>query len=210
MRAPWLLVLLLCGCGLATHVRPVAPGTLQAEAAVGGPMAVAGLAIPLPLSTAGARYGLHPRWDAGAHVHLTSLLALGTPGLDVETNVLALEQSGGVPAVSLTARGYAFTDLRSTLRLDWELGATASWTLPGRWLVFANLVRQQQYDGAGPWSVAAGGRVRLGPVGLQVELRWYDVLQPTAGASVSWVSPFGRGALGVVAGVDGELLRTAR
>lgn len=209
MRALPLLSLVLCGCGLTTHVRPVPWGALQGEAAVGGPMAVDGVAIPLPLSTVGARYGLDPRIDIGAHLHLTSLLALGTPGLDVETNLLALEQFGAVPTVSFTARAYAFTNLRS-LRLDAEVGITSSWKLSEQWLVFANVVRHQEYLSTGSWSLSAGGRLSLGTAGLQAELRWFDVLQSTAGASVPWISPFGRGALGVVIGADYELLRTAR
>jgi len=211
VRFPWPLApaLVLTGCGLATHVRPVPPGALQVEAAVGGPVAVIGAPVPLPLSTAGARYGVLPRWDIGAHVHLTTLLALGTPGLDVETNVLALEESGPIPAVSFTARGYAFTDLRSGVQLDWDLGVTVSRTFSERWLVFFNLVRQQQYDGAGPWSVAIGGRLSFtpAPAGLQLELRVFDLFQPTAGSSIPWVSPFSHGALGVVLGADWEVVR---
>ncbi len=210
MRSPWLLALAFAGCGHVAHVRPVPPGTLRAEAAVGGPLAMAGAPIPLPLSTVGARYGLLPRWDIGAHAHVTALVALGTAGLDVETNALALEEAGAIPAVSFTARAYAFTDFRSALQLSWELGATASRTLSERWLVYANVVRQQQYDGAGPWSVAIGGRLALAPAGIQLEVRLFDVFQPTAGSSVPWLSPFRYGALGVVIGADHELpgLRT--
>ena len=79
-------LLFAAGCGHVTRVRPTPVGAYEVEAAVGGPLANVGAVIPVPLSSVGLRYGIHPRGDIAAHLQLTPAV-FGVP-------------SGSVPAAS--------------------------------------------------------------------------------------------------------------
>ena len=152
------------------------------------------------MSTLGASYGLNERWDVSAHAHLTPLL-LGVAGMDVGTTWLALDQDGARPALALTGRGYAFSDLDTGALFHGEATAVASWLLRERFLTYVS--GSALYDVVESdvmWSVAAGTRVPFGRFALQAELGWY---WPGYDASVSgaeWLTPGGRGALGLVLG----------
>ncbi|MHB8875596.1 MAG: hypothetical protein ACYC8T_18075 [Myxococcaceae bacterium] len=197
-------VLLGAGCGLSTHVRPVPKGQLALEASVGGPAArLGGAAIPLPMSTLGASYGVAERVDVSAHTHLTSLAAFKLAGLDLSGTYLALEESGAVPALALTARGYAFTDFASGTLWYADLSATASYSLGTRTLLFGTLTGQLvAIDGSAHWSPGVGAQFTFGRVALEAEVRWYDASYDVRSSSVSWLSPFKQGALGLVLGVS--------
>jgi len=198
--------LLAAGCGIATHVRPTPRGAFEVEASAGGPLANLGAPIPIPLSTVGASYGFGERWDLQAHLHLTTL-ALKTAGADVGGSWLALEQHGLRPALSLTARAYAFSDLASAVQPYGELTATASWA-SGRWTAYGTASGMLDYGGRFLWSPGVGARVALGRFGAQLDLRWYEPAYSTAHSSVPWVGPGALGALGVVLGASyrfGEL-----
>lgn len=195
------LAVLGTGCGLATHVRPVPKGRVQLEASVGGPMADVGAPIPLPLSTVGASYGLLDRMDVHGHVHLTPLAFFNVPGLDVGATYLALEEQGSVPAVAVTSRLYAFSNLRDGTLTYGDLSATASWLLARRWLTYGSLTGMVDFlDGRFMWSPAIGEQVLLGSWSLQLEARYYDPTYRSASSAVHWVSAGGYGAFGVVLG----------
>lgn len=194
-----LIALLASGCGLTTHVRPIAKGAVEVEGAVGGPLVNAGVLLPLPLATVGAAWGFADRWDAQAHAHLTPL-AVNVVGVDGAATWLALEQRRFVPAVALTGRLYLFTDLAAALLPYGELAVTASWSVGARTLVFASVSGAAVYDGTFSWSPAAGARVNLGRWSLQGDLRWYAPSDPTRYSSAGFVGPGGQGGLGVVVG----------
>ena len=147
------LVLLGPGCGLTTQVRPVPRGTWAAEAAVGGPLVRLGGPLPVPLSTAGVRYGVAEHADVAAHAHLTSL-TFGVAGLDVGGAWLALEQVGARPALTLGGRLYGFAQVlpgRATSpRVYLEGAPTVSYLLGGRWLTYASASGLVQFAGGRP------------------------------------------------------------
>ncbi len=165
-------LVLAAACGHVTKVRPTPKGSLDAEAALGGPLGkVEDLTLPLPLLTAGASWGLTDRCDLDAHVDLTTLY-FGVAGLDVGSTCLALPQQGALPALAANARLYGFTDLRG-VRAYLELTPSLSWQLGGPFLAYVSGTGFVQFAGGWPlFAVAAGGRAQLGSSGLQLELRW--------------------------------------
>jgi hypothetical protein len=197
-------MLALCGCGVTTHVRPVPAGTLQVEGAIGGPI-IRAWGAPLPQTTVGLRYGMSPRWDAGLHLDVSTLVIQGIQG-GVETNLLVLEQDRGWPALSLNGRGSAVVGPGGPPEFAVEFSPTLSWEVAPKWLVFASAAGHLGTHDLTSWAVAAGTRLNAGAFGAQAELRWYAIDSvPVSGqilSNLSWVTLFGQGAIGVVVGVD--------
>jgi hypothetical protein len=208
MRAARLLLPLLAasGCGLATRVRPVPPGALALEGAVGGPAAVVGAPVPLPLATLGVAYGVLPRLDVSAHTHLTTLFNNRTAGFDLGVTGLWLEAAGARPALVSTFRGLVFTDFAGGAL--WYLDATvvASWQLHPRWLLFVQAMAEADLTaGAVDPMFGVGVEWHLERTTLQAELRWYAPNQDTSVSAVPWLSPFHQGAVGLGLGVRYDL-----
>jgi hypothetical protein len=199
----FLLGVLLVGCGHVTSVRPTPKDTLQAEAAIGGPLGrLAGLIVPVPLSTAGVRYGLGDSYDVAAHLHLTSL-SFGVAGVDIGSTWMPVPQNGALPALSLSGRLYGFGNLRDSPRAYLELTGSASYLAGEHFLTYLSAASLVQFAGGSPLlSVAAGEEFRFGRFGVQLELRWYEPNIATAYEVVDWVSLGGQGGLGVVLGFN--------
>jgi hypothetical protein len=202
------LILLLCGvslvaCGHVTSVRPAPKDVVQAEAALGGPLVrLSGLVLPVPLTTAGARYGLGDTYDVAAHVHLTSL-SFGVAGLDVGSTWMPLSQQGALPALSLSGRLYGFTNLRDGPRAYLELTGSASYLAGEHFLTYLSGTTLVQFAGGSPlYSLAFGEELRFGRFGLQAEVRWYEPDVATVFQVVDWVPVLGQGGLGVIVGVN--------
>lgn len=194
------------GCGILTHARPTPKGTVALEASAGGPIVDIGAPIPLPLSTLGVSVGLLDRLDVQAHVHLITLLALKTAGLDVGTTWMPLTQDGARPAVALTGRVYVFTDFRGAPLGYVELTSTASWLLGKRWLSLVTLSGVVDVgDGYVHWSPGIGEQVLLGRWAIGLDLRWYDPTFDARFSSAKWASLAGRGAIGLVLGASYRL-----
>jgi hypothetical protein len=198
-----LLGVLLVGCGHATSVRPTPKDVIQAEAAVGGPLVrLAGLILPVPLSTAGVRYGLGDSYDVAAHLHLTSL-SFGVAGVDIGSTWMPVPQNGALPALSLSGRLYGFGNVSDSPRAYLELTGSASYLAGEHFLTYLSATSLVQFAG-GPllFSLAAGEELRFGRFGLQLELRWYEPDVATGYQVVDWVSLGGQGGLGVVLGFN--------
>ncbi|MBN1207494.1 MAG: hypothetical protein JXB05_21655 [Myxococcaceae bacterium] len=197
------LVVFSSACGLPAHVRPVPRGTLAVEASVGGPAALlGGVPVPLPFATVGASYGVADAVDVHAHAHLTPLL-LDTAGLDLGATLLARPEQDWRPALSLTGRAYAFSDLSSGALFYGEASAAASYLLRERYLTYASTTAL--YDalaGEVIWAVGVGAQVPFQRFALQLEANWYWPTYDAAAAPVSWVSPGGQGAFGLVLGAS--------
>ncbi|MBI3182237.1 MAG: hypothetical protein HYZ28_08845 [Myxococcales bacterium] len=194
-------LMLTSGCGLITRARPTPRGVLAVEAALAGPAVVMGAPIPLPLATAGASYGIAEKADLSAHTHLTTLATYRLAGFDLGGSFLAMEQRGGAPAVSLGARGYAFTHFSDGALLYADASATASWLLRERFLSYVDLTAQWSlWEKRVVLAPALGEEVQFGRLGLQLEARWHDPFYDTRGASAPWLSPFKRGAVGFAVG----------
>ncbi len=205
------LALVACGlgCGHTAVVRPVPKGAIQPELQLGGPIArVNGaLTLPLPLVTAGARYGLSDKLDLSLNAHLTTLL-FGVAGLDFGSAYLAMEQEGARPAVTVAGRLYGFMDVppRGGPRPYAELAGTASWKARGWLTPYVSASALVQFAGAWPLlSAGAGAELSLGRFGLQAEARWYAPYDDSRFAVVDWWSVGGWGAWGVVFGLSYRL-----
>jgi hypothetical protein len=196
------VALLAVGCGHLTKSRPTPAGQWAVEAALGGPLARVGdRVLPLPLSTLGATYGLSNA-DVGAHAHLTTL-AFGVAGVDVGGTYLPLEQDGARPALGVTGRLYAFTDLKA-FRPYLEVTPAVSWLFAERFLSYVSASVLGQTGAAPQLSVAAGEEVLLGSqkgVSLQLEWRWYEPNHDTRFEAVDWIAIGGHGGWGVLLGL---------
>jgi hypothetical protein len=205
VRSPLLFLLgvLLVGCGHATSVRPTPKDVIQAEASVGGPLVrLSGLTVPVPLSTAGVRYGLGDSYDVAAHLHLTSL-SFGVAGLDIGSTWMPVPQNGALPALSLSSRLYGFSNVRNGPRAYLELTGSASYLAGEHFLTYLSATGLVQFAGGSPLlSVSAGEELRFGRFGAQLELRWYEPNIATGYQVVDWVSLGGQGGLGVVLGFN--------
>lgn len=193
------------GCGLTTQVRPIPRGAVQVEAAVGGPLVDLGPVVPVPLSTAGVRYGLGERVDVAAHAHLTTL-AFGDAGLDVGGDWLVLAQDGAVPALSLGGRLYGFGNVLASRPFNpraWlEVSPALSYLLGGRFLSYVSGTGLVQFAGGRPLlALAVGEELWLDPWGVQLEARWYQPGDDSRFHAADWVGIGGRGALGAVLGI---------
>lgn len=191
---------LASGCGLSTQVRPTPKDTVAVQAAVGGPAALVGAPVPLPLAAAGVAWGFHERADLSAHTHLTTLAAARLFGLDVGLSWLALAPREKAPALTVGLRGYAFTDFASGTLGFYEASLAASWDV-GRWRPFAALAVQLDTQ-ALLWDVApaVGTELAFGRFVLVAELKWFAPNRDARFSSLKWLAPFGRGALGLVIG----------
>lgn len=195
------IVMLAAGCGLSTQVRPTPKDVVAVQASVGGPMANVGAPIPLPFAAVGAAWGFHERADLSAHTHLTTLAASKLFGLDLGLSWLALAQRESIPALTLGLRLYTFTDFNTGTLGFYEGSLAASWDVGSRYRPFVALA--SQFDAqALQWDIApaAGCEFRFGRFSLVAELKWYAPTRDATVASVPWVAPFGRGAIGLVLG----------
>ncbi len=200
VRATWLSIVLLSGCGVTTQVRPTPLRTLAVQGAVGGPMANVGVPVPLPLSSLGVAWGFHRRADLSVHTHLTTLALTAVLGQDLGISVAVLETREARPALTWGLRGYLFTDFRSAPQNFYESSLAASWDV-GRVRPFVAVAVQLdaqalQFD----FAPALGAELSLGRFTLVVDLKWYAPTRSTRASSAPWVSVFGQGALGLVLG----------
>lgn len=194
--------LLLAGCGLSTQVRPTPKGLLIAEASIGGPaVRLGGAPVPLPLSTVGVAWGFSEKSDLSAHMHLTTLIAQRVAGFDVGGSWLLLDVAGIRPALCFGWRGYVFTDFSSGALGFFDTALTASWNLSHRFVPFVTVATQLSSVGlALDVSPAVGVQIRFQRFSLQAEVRWYAPNQDARGAAADWLSPYKRGAIGLVLG----------
>lgn len=196
--------LLAVGCGHVAVVEPAPLGRVQIEGALGGPMVnVGGRAIPVPLATAGARYGFAERLDVAAHAHLTSL-AFGVGGLDVGGAYQLLLQEGAIPALTLSSRLYGFAALRGGALGLIDATATASYATGGKGITVYLAPTVLQPFAAAPvtFSVGAGVSGRLGDTRLQLEARWYQPHVNSSYSAADWVGLGDQGAFGLVLGIS--------
>jgi len=203
MRAwPLAIGLLGFGCGLSTQVRPTPRGVLVVEASVGGPAAITGgVPVPVPLSTIGVSWGFTQRSDLSTHLHLTTLIAQKVAGFDVGGSWLMLETKGARPGLTFGWRGYLFTDFESPALGFVDASLTASWNLSRRFVPFISVTTQLSSLGlAVDVSPAVGVQLRFSRFSLQAEVRYFAPNQDARGAAVAWLSPYKRGAVGLVIG----------
>ncbi|MBX5484323.1 MAG: hypothetical protein IRZ16_21080 [Myxococcaceae bacterium] len=185
------------GCSHATRVRPTPVGTYELEAAVGGPMVEVGPVIPAPMSSVGLRYGIHPRGDIGAHLHITTQV-FGVTGGDLDTSWRINNQDGWLLQLTAGARLYGFNKDGFT-REYLELSPNVSWLYREHYLTYISATGLVQFHG-GPvlFSAAAGEELRLGRFSLQAELRWYEPDYATRFVVVDWQPILGQGGWGVI------------
>jgi hypothetical protein len=150
----------------------------------------------------GASYGVSDSVDVHAHAHLTPLL-LGTVGFDAGATWLGVTEAGWRPALSLTGRGYVFSDFSTGAVFYGEAGAAASWWLGERCLTY--LSTRALYDALEEdvvFAVGTGVQVPFDRFALQAEVSWYAPGYDTSASPVSWASLGGRGAFGLVLGAS--------
>lgn len=190
----------LLGCGHVSPIRPVPKGELELQATLGGPIASWGVPFPSPHLSAGGSYGLTDWLDASAHVHLSPLLA-GVAGLDVGASALLLDDRGAIPALTVSARAYGFTDFEGAAAYLDGTG-TVSWRLlNGRLWPYAACTVFGQLSQGPLIAPAVGGLYWFESTGLQLEAQWIQPGVPNAHQAIPWVGIAGQGALSVVMSV---------
>jgi hypothetical protein len=214
---PWTAacVAFTLACGHTTHVRPTPIHSVDLEAEAGGPIFLRlGVPAVLPLSTVGASYGLTENLDLSAHFALTAAL-FGVAGFDVGSSYLAVREHDAIPAVSLGARLYGFSDFPCQIgssgcgtetyqgaRAYAELTATGSYLLAGHWLTYLGGTLFLQFDGGAPlFSFQAGLEYQFRRLALQLELRWYEPSYNVSQTVADWAGIANQGAVGVILGV---------
>lgn len=185
------------GCSHATRVRPTPIGAYEVEGAIGGPLVAVGPIIPAPMTSVGVRYGVHPRGDIAAHLHLTTQI-FGVTGGDLDTAWRVNDQDGFVPQLTLNGRLYAFNK-DGVSRQYLEFTPNVSWLFKEHYLTYVSASGFAQFHG-GPvlFSLAAGEEFRLGRFSLQTEVRWYQPDYQTRFVVVDWKSIGGQGAFGFI------------
>lgn len=204
---PFFLLSAVWGCAAHTALAPLPVGRLSPHASVGGPVVAAfGTRVPIPYLTAGADYGLAPRLVVSGNVHLLSL-AYGVTGADGGVAWFPWKGTGAFPTLGVEARATAFASLRGqvgrrmiaypvfSVSSAWELSSGLLYT--GAHL--AGPLPRPEYDPAAARflvSPLVGYRWALGSrYALLTELKWHGVNVRTDQVAVSYLHPFGRGAL---------------
>jgi hypothetical protein len=195
-----LALLATAACGHAAKLRPAPHRSLQPEFTFGGPMAIVlKMPLPLPLTSAGASYGLGERFDVSAHAHLTAL-AFGVAGVDLGSTYLVTEQRGLLPTLSLTGRLYGFTNVRTLSSAAFaQVAGTASyrvtpWLSP--YLSVDGLLQLAEVPVIP--TLAVGLAAELGRFSVQLEGRWFAPHASAEFRTVRWIAPAGQGAFGPV------------
>jgi hypothetical protein len=198
---PALGLLLLTGCASITHVRPVPRGAVVAEVSAGGPLVqVGGGAIPLPLTSVGATYGLLERLSLHGHVQPSPLM-FGALGGDVGATGLLLEERGARPALAASGQVHVLTDFRTASWWSADASLTASWLLGGRWMPYVTATGQVDFlNRLFQVAPGVGAQVLLERWTIQAEARLYSPTRRSDIAAVPYVGLAGHGAFGLVLG----------
>lgn len=196
-RLALLALVLGSGCAHVAVLRPAAKGTVELEAALGGPLfAQAGASVPLTLTSVGARWGFTDRVDAQVHLHPTAAL-LGTLGFDLGTSVWLVQGERWKPDVTATIRFLGFTDFHRAFRPYLQAAAVASWQV-GRFAPYVGL----DVMGPGPYvGVAVGLQARFGRFTLQLEGKGFVLSNELRPEIREWVGPNDLAPFGVQLGV---------
>lgn len=197
------------GCGTLTTARPLEPGEHVVGATFGGPILDAGfVTTPLPNLIIQGRSGITRLADRPLEVdygiNLTAA-AFGQVGIHGGTSWLALDQNGGVPALSVTERLFFYDnhlnmdrppELRASYLMN-QLEVIASWDTP-RLLPYVGMGVYLDFVEPVPMlTPSLGTAIHLGPAwDLQLEGRYYAVNRTNDYGSLNWVTP-GPGALGM-------------
>ena len=198
---PALGLLLLTGCASVTHVRPVPRGAVVAEVSAGGPLVqVGGGAIPLPLTSVGATYGLLERLSLHGHVQPSPLM-FGALGGDVGATGLLLEERGARPALAASGQVHVLTDSHTASWWSADASLTASWLLGGRWMPYVTATGQVDFlNRLFQVAPGVGAQVLLERWTIQAEARLYSPTRRSDIAAVPYVGLAGHGAFGLVLG----------
>ncbi len=204
------------GCFAARGVRPVGKGKLAAGLSLGGPLFTnLGGAIPTPLVTGYARYGVTEATDVDVGITLPTTR---TMALDAGASHQLFGQSGGVPAVSvggrlnLWANPYGLVGKKDSngipFALDPELFeeaySYASWDLGRATLGYVGLdLFAQLQDAIVRPSLLAGVEWRPTPLfGVQLQLEQMAFLSNQKFSTVSFIGPSNYGALALQLGFN--------
>jgi hypothetical protein len=210
------VAVLATGCATMTGARPLEPGRTAAGLTLGGGLVKLGGPVPLPNTVLEVRHGLphlaQRPFEIGYGLNATAL-AFGVIQGHVGASWLLIDQSGAAPALAVTNRVFAATNLLGLpTRYDavpqaWaadQLELTASW-LAGQQLPYVSL--SQYLDFGSPqlaltpavgvvWDFREPDR----GLTLQTEARWYAVNQ-TLFYDIVDRYPAHQGALGITVGL---------
>jgi hypothetical protein len=192
------------GCASSRPVRPLGTGNAAVNTSVGGPMVKAlGLRIPIPVLDVGGAYGVRDDLEVTAALDVTA----GVYGIvHLEPGVAwhpVVREQGGLPSLTVLGSVHLLTNFGDVLVAPRASGV-ASWLLGGRHVLYAGAdaavaIRPSTRVLAGP---LAGGELRLGRLGLGLELKWLAPYYDVEPAAPEWLSPGGRGFFSVLFGAS--------
>jgi len=195
--------LALTGCGTMNAARPLPEGQHQVGLNFGGPFTTTlGPPVPIPNLMVEARSGLKPiaslPIDVNYGINLTPL-AFGTLGLHGGGSVHMLEQTGAIPAISMTERIHLYNNYvdwtkPSESRAIWaanELDLTLSWAMGGHHLIYGGMTNHIDMADPelliGPF-IGTEIRPKNGPFAWQFESRWVGANFSPEVYDVSWLN----------------------
>lgn len=196
--------LALSGCG-TTLTAPLAKGTTEVSASLGGPAVILGGPIPIPVSTVGVAHALSDATTVRGAVHPTAA-TFGVAGLDLGVVVHPLENRRGLLTFGLDVYGFAngadavlLADpwIATRRRLSDAFALAGGVHVPVRYLTSSRELREA--TPVAPTIFVQPAFV-FGRFELDVELRWYALASNGSILAPEWLSPGGVGALGVVFG----------
>lgn len=195
------------GCG-TTMTAPLAKGTTEVSASLGGPMIVFGGApVPLLMSTIGLAHATSDAVTVRGALHPTAA-AFGVAGLDLGFVLHPI--LGHRAALTVGLDGYGFGNGADAVLLAdgwiatrWKL---APWFALGGGLHVPLRIATSSSELRETTPVAPTVFVQpafvVGHFELDVEVRWYALASNGGILAPAWVSPGGVGTLGLVFGAD--------
>lgn len=185
---------------------PLAKGTTEVSASLGGPAVIFGGApVPIPVSTVGVAHGISDVATVRGALHPTAA-AFGIAGLDAGLVLHPFEGHRALLTVGLDA--YAFANGADTVFLADPWIATRRPLT--RWFSLAGgahvpiryLTSSAELRDATPVmpTVFVQPGFLIGRFELDLEMRWYALASNGSVLAPDWLSPGGVGALGLLLG----------
>jgi hypothetical protein len=210
---------LTAACSTTHVVRPLGAGNASINASLGGPLVQVGsIVTPVPILSLGGAYGVRDDVEVLAHADVTAAIY---GDLHLESGIAyhpIVRQSGAVPILTLAGSVHVLTDVSDT-RVIPQVTLAAAWHVAGKHLVYVGAdnalavgCRGSGCDGSDPQAPSSptryvfgplvGGELRVGHVGLVLEMKWLAPYYNEAPTAPAWIAPGSLGYFSVLLGAN--------
>jgi hypothetical protein len=206
MKRLAVIVVLLSACAQSHWVRPLGKGNGVVSASLGGPFVhLFGVDIPAPIVSLNGGYGVRDDLDVFARLDVTGA-AFGD--MHLEPGVVlhpVISEGGAIPTVSIATSLHILTNFKEGRAIP-QVSAALAWRLWKRLLVYFGGDLGLAFGPVATFRALGGpflgGEVKVGRVGLSLELKWIAPQYESNWAAPAWVGIGGYGYLSLLIGIN--------